>query len=149
MFLKLSGYACRILMLLFPLFYRFVTNIQKHIDIREEHKKWIYHDPVAQSFVCNTVDTSNGIYLKSIELYFFDVDANDEVMVEIRGMTNGYPNSSILYEYAWSKKAGVDIKASVNGSVSTKFEFSFTPFISPQITHLFSVGFVLNCQECK
>lgn len=125
--------------------YNTVTNIQKHINIREEHKKYIYHDPVAQSFVCDTVDSANGIYLKSIELYFFDVDANDEVMVEIRGMTNGYPNSSILYEYAWSKKSGVDIKSSVNGSVSTKFDF-YTPIFLPSNAEY---CFVVTCNTTK
>ena len=92
--------------------------------------------------MCDTVDSANGIYLKSIELYFFDVDANDEVMVEIRGMTNGYPNSSILYEYAWSKKSGVDIKSSVNGSVSTKFDF-YTPIFLPS-----NAEYCFVVQEC-
>ena len=134
--------------------YNTVTTTQKHINIVEEDKTYTRRnsiaasggrDPVAQSFTCSTVDAANGIYVKSIELYFFEVDLNDEVMVEIRGVTNGYPNSSLLYDYSWTKKAGVDIKASVNGSVSTKFEF-YTPIFLPSNAEY---CFVVLCNTTK
>jgi hypothetical protein len=66
-------------------------------------------------------------------------------MVEIRGVTNGYPNSSLLYDYSWTKKAGVDIKPSVNGSVPTKFEF-YTPIFLPSNAEY---CFVVLCNTTK
>ena len=89
-----------------------------------------WDDPIAQSFVVETADSDKGIFLKSIDLYFSTVDPRDEVMVQIRGCTNGYPNDSILYNHAWAKKRASKIAVSDNASVATRFDFE-TPVYLP------------------
>lgn len=89
-----------------------------------------WDDPVAQSFVVETADSDKGVFIKAIDLYFSNVDPRDEVLIQIRGCTNGYPNDSILYPYSWAKRSASEIVVSDNGSIPTKFEFE-TPIYLP------------------
>lgn len=120
-----------------------VTTIQDSID--RTRTVQYYRDPVAQSFYADTVQSSKGVFIKSIDLYFLEVDPDDEVMVQIRGMTNGYPNTDLLYDYAWTKLPGSKIKTSVNGSVSTNFSFH-TPLFLPSNDEY---CFVVMCNTTK
>ena len=90
----------------------------------------LWDDPVAQSFVVETADSDKGVFIKAIDLYFSNVDPRDEVLIQIRGCTNRYPNDSILYPYAWAKRLASEIVVSDNGSIPTKFEFE-TPIYLP------------------
>ena len=98
-------------------------------------------DPVAQTFAVETTESGNGVFIKGIDLYFAALDPNDEIMVEIRGVTNGYPNSTRLYGHAVTKKPTSECKESPNGSVTTHFEFD-TPIYLPSG---YEYAFVVLC----
>lgn len=100
---------------------------------------WV--DPVAQTFAIETAESGNGVFLKGIDLYFSSLDPNDEILVEIRGVTNGYPNSTRLYDYAMTKKHTSECIQSDNGSKPTHFEFE-TPVYLPSG---YEYAFVVLC----
>lgn len=87
-------------------------------------------DPVAQSFFVDTAETSNGVFIHSIDLFFFDVDPNHEVLVEIRKMQDGYPTLDLMQPYSFTKLAPSKIKSSINGTVPSRFTFE-TPIYLP------------------
>lgn len=100
---------------------------------------WV--DPVAQTFSVETAESGNGVFLKGIDLFFSSLDPNDEIMVEIRGVTNGYPNSKRIYDHAFTKKSTADCVESGNGSKPTHFEFE-TPVYLPSG---YEYAFVVMC----
>jgi hypothetical protein len=79
-------------------------------------------DPIAQSFF--TYGVTGGCFLTSIELYFQTKDSSVPVQVELRTMTNGYPdklkqdNPNLI---AIVNAANVNV--SNDASVATKFTF--------------------------
>lgn len=100
---------------------------------------WV--DPVAQTFAVETADSGNGVFIKGIDLYFSALDPNDEILVEIRGVTNGYPNDKRLYDYAVVKKPTTECASSDNGTKPTHFEFE-TPVYLPSG---YEYAFVVMC----
>lgn len=72
-------------------------------------------DPLAQSF---TIDEDCNI--TSIDIYFTKKDGDVPVNVQIRGMTNGYPNNII---YSEKLILGKDINVSEKASVPTRVTF--------------------------
>jgi len=104
-----------------------VTNVQTNVQTRNVSWK----DPLAQSFTTDNSGTPNGFFLSSIDLYFNVVESGDIVTVELRNVTNGYPNSNIYNEYATVSLGSDDIKTSADGSVATNFKFG-TPIFLPK-----------------
>lgn len=51
-------------------------------------------DPLAQSFTVNAKEFPNGLFLDSIDTYFFSKAESLPVILQIRPMVNGYPSSS-------------------------------------------------------
>lgn len=72
-------------------------------------------DPIAQSFMFDTDYNITGV-----DLYFTAKDGRVPVNVQIRGVTNGYPNTIV---YAEQIITGSNINASANGSVPTRVTF--------------------------
>jgi hypothetical protein len=57
-----------------------------------------HHEPIAQAFsILSTNLPSNvqGVYITSLDLYFYAVDPNLGVTIQIRDMVNGYPGINI------------------------------------------------------
>lgn len=50
-------------------------------------------DPLAESFFVNASEYPNGVFIDSIDTYFFSKSATLPVMLQIRPMVNGYPSS--------------------------------------------------------
>lgn len=73
------------------------------------------YDPLAQSFQFN-----KDQFISSVGLYFCKTDGIHDVSVQIRGMTNGYPNQTC---YAEKVLPASEIKTSTKGTVETKVEF--------------------------
>ena len=96
-------------------------------------------DPVAQSFYVDTVETNEGVYIHSIELYFDSVDPEHDIMVQVRSMTNGYPSVNLVYPYAWAKKLGTDVNKSKNSSAGTTFVFPSPLFLPSNEEYCFVV----------
>ena len=96
-------------------------------------------DPVAQSFYVDTVETNEGVYIHSVELYFDSVDAEHDIVVQVRNMSNGYPTIDLVYPYAWAKKRGSQINKSKNSSVGTTFIFPSPLFLPSNEEYCFVV----------
>lgn len=79
--------------------------------------KWV--DPIAETFL---VEKSGGVFLTSIDLYFFSKDPNIPVTLEIRETVNGYPGSKVL-PFSRVVKEAADVQTSTNASAATRFTF--------------------------
>ena len=91
--------------------------------ITASRRRFVPRDPVAQSFFVDTAETSQGVYIHSVDLFFFEVDPDYEVLLELRRMENGYPTLDLMAPYAFTKLEASQIKASNNGTVPTRFTF--------------------------
>lgn len=72
-------------------------------------------DPLAQTF-----QFKKDQMITSVGLYFCNRDVNNDVIVQIRGVDNGYPNTVC---YAQKVIEGSECKISENGTVETKVTF--------------------------
>ena len=84
---------------------------------------WV--DPLAQSFLVNT---TGGIFVTSVELYFGAKDISLPVSVQLRHMENGYPTQRIL-PFGEKSLAPADVNTSADASSSTKFTFPSPVFL--------------------
>lgn len=56
----------------------------------------VWSDPLAQSFLVDSLLSPRGVFITSISVYFKTVDQSTPVILELRNMTNGLPGSAIL-----------------------------------------------------
>lgn len=90
-----------------------LTTINNHTNYVTTVTTTTVHDldPLAQSFVFD-----NDTVLTKAGLYFAAKDANRPVLVQVRGMTNGYPNTTV---YAEVTIDSADVNTSENSSAVT------------------------------
>lgn len=96
-----------------------------------------YNDPVAQSFYVNTTETRRGVFLHSVDLYFWYVEPGHGVSLEIRLMRDGTPTNDLVNEYAGTFLLSEDIKTSVNGTVPSRFVFDSPVYLPPNAEYCF------------
>ena len=84
---------------------------------------WV--DPLAQSFLVNT---TGGIFVTSVELYFGAKDTSLPVTVQLRHMENGSPTQKIL-PFGEKTLAPASVNTSADASSSTKFTFPSPVFL--------------------
>ena len=70
-----------------------VTQEQTVRSTRTEVRQIGWYDPLAQSFI---VDETGGVFITSVDVYFFKKDDNIPVSMQVRTMENGYPTTTIL-----------------------------------------------------
>lgn len=98
-----------------------------------------WSDPLAQTFIISELLHPEGIYIKSVELFFSRKPTNNEnlsVSVELRPVNNGYPDSRTIYPGGISRKLAKDVKVSDNpdandASTKTIFEFDYPIYLEP------------------
>lgn len=98
-----------------------------------------WSDPLAQTFLISELLHPEGIYIKSVELFFSRKPTNNEnlsVSVELRPVNNGYPDSRTIYPGGISRKLARDVKISDNPdandpSTKTIFEFDYPIYLEP------------------
>ena len=100
---------------------------------RETVGAWF--DPVCQSFM---VDTLNGVFVSSIEVFFATKASALPVTLQIRTMTNGYPTTTVL-PFAEKTIDAADITVSTDASEATKFTFPSPVFLQNGIEYAFCV----------
>ena len=102
--------------------------------VRETGGEWF--DPVCQSFM---IDTLDGVYITSIEVFFASKSSSIPVTCQIRTMTNGYPTTTVV-PFGEKTIAAADISTSTDASTATKFTFPSPVFLQDGIavsyTHL-------------
>lgn len=100
-----------------------------------------YVDPLAQSFVVDGSKYPNGIFLKSVDLFFQEKDSDLPVSIEIRPSANGYPDSSKVIPNSHVKVATGSVNTSTTPDPSdsatyTTFTFSDYVYLKPGEYHL-------------
>lgn len=102
-------------------------------DVGATRRRWV--DPIAQSIMISADEYPNGVFAKSVDLFFAQKDDSLPVSVEIRPVVNGYPSSG---EHIPMSKVVLDPEDCVaatdwTNSVEekTRFEFSTPVYLTP------------------
>lgn len=90
-------------------------------------------DPLAQSFF---VETQGGVFVTSLDLYFYTKDDTAPVTIDIRTIENGIPTEVVL-PYSTVTLQASDIKISTDASEPTKFTFQSPVYLSSQTDYCF------------
>lgn len=98
-------------------------------------KRYVHRDPLAQSFF---VDTENGIFATSIDLYFYLKDEVSPVTLSIRTVENGIPTSNVV-PFSEVTIQSRNIKTSIDASVATRFIFPSPVYLSDKTDYCFVV----------
>jgi hypothetical protein len=85
-------------------------------------------DPIIQTFSVSEREEIAGVFLKSVDLYFFKKDLNLGIRVEIREMFNGFPGFKVL-PFSSSYLTSSSVNVSSDSSVATTFVFDAPVFV--------------------
>ena len=93
-------------------------------------------DPLAQTFYVDESAYPHGLYLESLDLYFFQKDDELPIRVQIRPTVNGLPSSDFWYPESVVDKKPNEINVSSSPSVDvdntkTTFTFNSPMFLPP------------------
>ena len=69
------------------------VDVQKNVVVG-------YYDPLAQTFLINPNQYSQGVVIDSVRVCFRTKDKTAPVSLQLRPVQNGYPSSSTIYPYA-------------------------------------------------
>lgn len=83
-------------------------------------------DPLAETFLVNSTD---GAFLTSVDLYFQSKDEGIPVQVEIRDVVNGYPGSNVL-PFSHTVLTPDKVNISQDASVATRFTFASPVYVN-------------------
>ena len=108
-----------------------VTNTMVHVN-RPPHRH-PNKDPIAQSFF---VDSSNGMFITSVQLYFSSKSSATPVQVQIRTMANGYPTQTIV-PFGQVFVDAADVNTSSDASEATTFTFPSPVFLKENTEYCF------------
>jgi len=88
-------------------------------------------DPMAQTFFVDPKSNPEGVFLKSVSLYFSKKDSRIPVVVQIRPTISGYPSPSAVVPFSTSVLFPENINANSDAPVETIFEFSSPVYLEP------------------
>ena len=87
-------------------------------------------DPIIQTFNVNENDNIAGIFLKSLDLWFFKKDPVRGIRVEIREMFNGFPGFKVLpFSSSYLKSSSVNVSSNAAPDKKTTFVFDAPVFV--------------------
>ena len=92
-------------------------------------------DPLAQSFF---ISDKGGVFVSSIDLFFYSKDTTAPVTMEIRTVENGAP-TDIIVPSAKSTVPAASIQISDDASKSTRFTFKKPVYLSDKTDYVFVV----------
>jgi hypothetical protein len=101
------------------------------------------YDPVAQTFLINTDNYPNGVFLNSAKFFFRTKPTNNNspVTLSIVGTLNGYPNGQTLdHSIVTLPPSSINISESpqyLDLNTSTQFNFSAPVYIQPGVLYSF------------
>ena len=110
-----------------------VTQQQTVRSTRTETRQIGWYDPLAQSFI---VDETGGVFITSVDVYFFKKDESIPVSMQIRTMENGYPTTTIL-PFSDVTVEPSEVQLSETAAVATKFTFDAPVYIPQSVEHCF------------
>jgi hypothetical protein len=103
-----------------------------------------WRDPLAQSFL---VESSGGMFMSSIDVYFAKKDTTMPVSVEIRTMHNGYP-ANLVMPFSTVTKNPADVNTTTDGSTATNFAFESPVYLDDGVEYCFVVYTNSSEYEC-
>ena len=101
-----------------------VITEEQRVEVvdRVEENVGAWYDPLAQSFLVETDEKSDGIFITGGDLFFKTKDNVVPVTVQIRTMRDGSPTTTIV-PFGQVNIEPADILTSDDGSVATNFKF--------------------------
>ena len=105
------------------------TNTVSRVTSRSV--QMINRDPLAQSF---SIDTADGTFVTSLDVYFATKSTTIPVRAEIRNMVNGYPGSTIV-PFSQKYLNPADINLSTDGTTSTTFTFHSPVYLNEGVEY--------------
>lgn len=94
-----------------------------------ENSQWA--DPLAQTFFVDRKTNPEGVFLKSVSLFFSSKDSVLPVTVQIRPTVNGYPSPSVSLPFSTVTKMPSAVNANATTPQKTVFTFSSPVFLEP------------------
>jgi hypothetical protein len=113
------------------------------MDVGFTNRRWV--DPIAQSIMISADEYPNGVFAKSIDLFFAQKDESLPVSVEIRPVVNGYPSSGehiplskvvlnpddVMAKTSWAADSETLPGHSPGNPDRTRFNFSTPVYLTP------------------
>lgn len=102
-------------------------------------------DPVAQTFMFDSVNYPNGLFLNSIKLFFQKKPSNtgSPIKLSIVGTLNGYPNGSTLdHSIVILTPNQVNVSSTphyLDPTAFTTFEFGAPVYVQPDVLYAFMI----------
>ena len=90
-----------------------------------------FHDPLAESFFIDPTLNPEGVFLASIDLFFWKKDYVVPVSLEIRQSVNSYPSSKEIVPFSIVVVQAKDVQISEDASLATNFKFPSPVFLLP------------------
>ena len=90
-------------------------NVQTNVEVEDS-------DPLAQSFLIESNNYKDGVFITSGELFFKTKDDTIPVTVQIRTMRDGTPTKTVI-PFGETKINSEDVQISDDGSLATSFSF--------------------------
>ena len=120
------------------------VNTQTQVNTVTSTSPW---DPVAQTFIVNSTQYPNGVFLNSVKLFFASkpagVNSAASVKLSIVGTLNGYPNGTTLDHSIVSLPANQVVVSQspqfLDATTSTVFQFDVPVYIQPDVLYAFIV----------
>lgn len=102
------------------------------------------YDPIAQSFYVDGNVYKEGFFIPSIDLYFKNKGENLPVMLQVRPMVNGYPDSTTVIPQAEAvlmpdDVITTDLPNAENSLTSTTFTFPSPVYVAPDTEYAFVI----------
>ena len=108
-----------------------VTETRANTSIFERTRVGGWFDPLAQTFLVDSVVYPDGIFLKDINLYFKSKDTDNlPVSVQIRSTLNGYPDRTII-PFSHVSKLPAAVNISDTAATATTFTFPSLVYLPP------------------
>ena len=100
-------------------------------------------DPIAQSFYVSGVDYPQGMFIPYIDI-FFSSKGILPVVMQVRPLTNGTPDSTVILPNATAVVQAEDVKVSTRPSANnvdtyTRFNFPSPVYVAPDTEYAFVV----------
>ena len=119
---------CDILSVSKDVFSRELNTINRCLD---------WKDPLSQTFIVDQGSNRDGIFLKSLDLFFKTKDDTLPVMIEIRPTINGYPSTSTVIPFSEVILNPSDVVTSTgpdpeeSSNKHTRFSFDAPVYLTP------------------
>lgn len=94
------------------------------------------NDPILQTFFVKETNTTAGIFISSIDVFFATKDPNLGITLELRNIVNGYPGYNVI-PFSVKHLESSEISVSNDGTSRTRFVFDAPVFLENNSEYAF------------